>query len=175
MTAMFGIGSKVVHPCYGAGTIVRIQEKSIGETNNAYYIIRPVSRDMQLMVPVDRAHEVNLRPVGDAAYLRKALQEPCEKALEAAPLDQRQRQNAMRARLKSGSFGEVVQVTRMLYALSTKRPLGAVDRELLEQGKALLASELALAANVEMEEALHEVEEILQQAAAPPEEPSPAQ
>jgi len=25
--AMFAVGSKVVHPCYGAGTIVHIQEK----------------------------------------------------------------------------------------------------------------------------------------------------
>jgi len=173
MTALFGIGSKVVHPCYGAGTIVRIQEKAIGETNNAYYIIRPISRDMQLMVPVDRAHEVNLRPIGDLAHLREALREPCEPAQEIAPLDLRQRQTAMRARLKSGSFGEVVRVTRLLYAMSTKRPLGSVDRELLEQGKAFLASELALAAEVEMAEALQEVEATLQQALEPPQETDP--
>ncbi len=176
MTALFGIGSKVVHPCYGAGTIVRIQEKTIGETNNAYYIIRPISRDMQLMVPVDRAHEVNLRPVGDLTRLRQALREPCDLAQEAPPLDLRQRQSAMRARLKSGSFGEVVRVTRLLYAMSTKRPLGSVDRELLEQGKAFLASELALAAEVEMAEALQEVEAMLQQALEPPqEEDTPSQ
>ena len=61
---MYQIGSRVVHPCYGAGVVVRIQEKSIGDSIHAYYVIDTVSRPMQLMVPVDRAEEVALRPVG---------------------------------------------------------------------------------------------------------------
>lgn len=176
MTATFTIGSKVVHPCYGAGTIVRIQEKSIGETNNLYYIIRPISCDMQLMVPVDRADELNLRPVGTPTGLRKAL---CESYPDTNYMntyrDLRQRQNAMREQLKSGSFTEVVRVTQTLYALSAKRSLGMVDRQLLDQGKELLAGELALAANVELDEAMREVEATLQQASEAPDETSPAE
>ena len=43
---MFPVGAKVVHPCYGAGTIVRITEKNIGDAARAYYIISTVSRPM---------------------------------------------------------------------------------------------------------------------------------
>lgn len=155
----YAIGTRVVHPCYGAGTIVRIQSKAIGEQSNAYYIIDTISRAMQVMVPVRRAETVGLRQVGEAPGLRLMLAScsdlPGEHDIES---DLRTRQAEMRDRLKSGSFDEVVFVVRQLFFMNSRRPLGTVDRQLFDQGKEFLAGELALASNIAIDLAMQEVE-----------------
>lgn len=168
---MYQIGSRVVHPCYGAGVVVRIQEKSIGDTIHAYYVIDTVSRPMQLMVPVDRAEEVSLRPVAPADELRGCL------GVCAAPpqddeinKDLRARQASMRERLKSGVFSDIVDMARMLYFMNSKRPLGTIDRQLFDQGKDFIAGELALASELEIEEAKQEVENLLTEMLKQPED-----
>ena len=156
---MYAVGSKVVHPCYGAGTITRIQETSISEETRQYYIIATVAREMQIMVPVGRASTLGLRDVGEASSLRRTLDECAEATTEdEINADLRVRQAGMREQLKSGQFGEVASVVRMLLLMNSCRPLGTIDRQLLEQGKELLASELALACGVEVSDAMDEIE-----------------
>jgi len=159
---MFTVGSRVVHPCYGAGIVVRIQEKSIGDSIHAYYVIDTVSRPMQLMVPVDRAIDVNLRPVGDPDDLRSCL-EICAEPPHDDEInkDLRARQAVMRDQLKSGVFGDIVAIARLLYYMNSKRPLGTIDRQLFDQGKDFIAGELALATELQIEQARQEVENIL--------------
>ncbi len=158
----YTIGSKVVHPCYGAGTVVRIQDKSIGETSHSYYIIVTVSRGMQLMVPVSRAEDVRLRSVGDPLLLRDTLGVCAERPpAEQLERDLRARQAEMRDQLKSGVFLQVAEVARTLFFLNARRPLGTIDRQLFEQGKELLAGELALATGIAIVEAMQEVESSL--------------
>jgi CarD family transcriptional regulator len=158
------VGSKVVHPCYGAGTVLRIQKKSIGDATSTYYVIRTTCRSMQVMVAVNRAESAGLRGVGEPARLRNMLslcsQPPHENEIER---DLRARQNDMREQLKSGQFSTVVSVARILYYLNQRRPLGTIDRQLLEQGKDFLAAELALASDIEFARARQEVESMLLQ------------
>ncbi len=157
------IGAKVVHPCYGAGTIVRIQKKSIGDEIRAYYIIETMSsKAMQLMVPVERAADAGLRFVGEVANLRQILGSHSETASgEKIEMDLRTRQNSMRERIKSGRFTDVADVVRTLFTMNNRRPLGTVDRQLLDQGLEFLASELALAGGLRMTETLQEVQSCL--------------
>lgn len=159
---MFTVGSKVVHPCYGAGTIVRIQNKSIGDTTHAYYVINTVSRSMQLMVPVNGADEAGLRQVLKPSTLREML-EACHDSPGGDDInpDLRSRQADMRERLKSGDLTEVVDVVRQLFYMNNARPLGTVDRQLFDQGKELLAGELALTTGADMLSAMQEVEDNL--------------
>jgi CarD family transcriptional regulator len=168
---MFQVGSKVVHPCYGAGIVVRIQEKSIGDTIHPYYVIDTVSRPMQLMVPVSRADEISLRPVGKADDLRSCL-EICSEppAEDEISKDLRARQAIMRDQLKSGVFPDIVGVARILYFMNNRRPLGTIDRQLFDQGKDFLAGELALASELQIEQAKQEVENQLMSMFHPVEE-----
>jgi len=161
---MYAVGSKVVHPYHGAGTILRIQEKSIGDVTNSYYIIDtiPSPRAMRLMVPVEAAERLGLRRVGKPFVLRQMLSSfsefPDEDEIER---DFRSRKANMSERLNSGQFGEVVEAVRRLFYLSTHRSLGTTDRRFFEQGKEILAGELALAADIERAEAMREIEERL--------------
>lgn len=159
---MFSVGSKVVHPTCGAGTIVRIQEKSLGDSTSKYYVIETASKGRQLFVPVGRAEAAGLHPVASEERLVRILDQPFTgPEPEELRGDYKARQEEMRERLKSGSFGEVYNVVRTLYYINRQRPLGTVDRSLLDLGKELLAGEYALAAGVELAAGLRRVEDCL--------------
>jgi CarD family transcriptional regulator len=156
------IGSKVVHPCYGAGIIVGIQQKNISEATHYYYVIDTTARSMKLLVPVQQAQSIGLRDVGDENKLRNVLQNCATLPAEGDILsDLRARQTGMREKLKSGRYPEVADVVRMLFYMNSRRPLGTIDRQLFDQGKEFLAGELALASGRELQVALQEVEDFL--------------
>ncbi len=163
---MYAVGSKVVHPHHGAGTIVRISEKQIGDISHTYYIIDTVSmaRSMRVMVPVKRADSVGLRAVKKASALRELLQTwsepPAEEEIEK---DFRTRKDIMVERLKSGSLEEIIFAVRSLFYMTTQRRLGLTDSRMLEAGKQMLASELAVASGISMEDAMLEVRDYLDQ------------
>lgn len=159
---MYSVGNNVVHPCHGAGTIVRISQKSIGDTAHMYYVIDTISGSMRVMVPVHRAESMGLRGIGETQGLRSALltcmQAPQEDEID---WDHTSRQRDLAEKLKSGSFDEVLTVVRVLHFISTQRPLGMTDRQMLDQGKSMLAGELALATGVDLTAATQEVENSL--------------
>ncbi len=166
---MYPVGSKIVHPFYGAGTIVRIQEKSLGDATNQYYVIDtvPGPREMRLMVPVERAAHLGLREVGDAETLRSLLETASTPPEERDVIhDFRKRRTLVTEQLKSGSFSQVMDAVRMLYYMGTERPLSMTDRALLDQGKEILASELALSAGADLSQAMSEIESDLEDMAA---------
>lgn len=160
---MFPVGSKVVHPTCGAGTIVRIQEKSLGDQTCKYYVIETAAKARQLFVPVDRGEAVGLHPVAPQHKLEAILERgwlPSEEG-QPAPADYKVRQEDMRERLKSGVFHEVFDVVCTLFFINSQRPLGTVDRGLFDLGKELLASEYALSAGLALNEGMRRVEDCL--------------
>ena len=158
---MYSVGNKVVHPCHGAGTIVNIAAKGIGELRHRYYIIdiHDASRTKRVMVPVKRADSLGLRRVGRPAVLRTILaycrQQPEEDEVER---DYRKRRVITSEQLKSGCYRQLVEIVRVLSFIGSERKLGFSERERLDQAKQMLAAELSLAANEDVERALEEVE-----------------
>ncbi|MEA3407203.1 MAG: CarD family transcriptional regulator [Chloroflexota bacterium] len=153
-------GDRVFHPFFGAGTIVSVESKRIGGGRRCYYVIDMIMDAMQIMVPVDRVGTIGLRKVGEGKRLQEMLHalDSLPKVKEAKGTARRTRQEDMRERLKSGSFIQIRDTVRELHVMQSERPLGMMDRELLEQGKRFLAGELALALGLKPEEALREVE-----------------
>ena len=166
----FFIGAKVVHPNHGAGTVVNIQAKSIGSACHRYYVIE--THAMELMVPVGRADTMGLRRVGRLSILRNALcccaTPPDE---EEVTQDHRARKAALDEELKSGSFECAVHAARLLFYLNARRPLGIIDRRLYDRAMNMLASELALASGVEIDDAEEEIELCLGRMMAVEEDP----
>ncbi len=160
---MYAVGSKIVHPSRGAGTIIDIQQKRIGDITRTYYVIDTVGKSMRLMVPVKLAEDGRLRPVGKEARLRKVLAARYVALEGEIPQDYRARKKVMSEKLKTGRFEEVASAVSALFLLSSRRRLGMTDRQMLDGGKDFLAGELALASNSELSEALAEVEESLAQ------------
>ena len=160
---MYLVGSKVVHPCHGAGTIVGVQRKGIGGRRRRYYVIRAPARKMHLMVPVGRANEMGLRYVSEPETLRRVLDAcyaaPAQEEIEP---DYQKRRQEFAANLKTGSIEKVASVVSVLCFISSRRRLAMTDREFLKRGKRLLASELALASGLDTSSAMKEIETGLQ-------------
>ena len=60
---MFQINQLVVYPSQGVGRVERIESQIIGGVKAEFYIVRILSNNVTLMVPVKNAVNVGLRPV----------------------------------------------------------------------------------------------------------------
>lgn len=166
MAEVYPVGTKIVHPSYGAGTVVEVQEKSIGDMRQEYYVIDtvPSPRAMQVMVPVSKAEEIGLRKVGRLQELREMLSSlPEPLSDEEVENDFRSRKSMLQDLLKSGTFTDVAEAVYILRSMTTWRRLCMTDRKMFDKGKEMLAAELALASGQDLGDAMAEVEGCLKQ------------
>ena len=108
---MFNVGDKVIHPAYGAGMILDIEEKRIGEQESAYYVIELLTQAGTLMVPVSRATDLGLRlPVEQADHVLTVLtSQP-----GALSNDHRERQELISVDIRSGDVLKISEAVRDL-------------------------------------------------------------
>jgi len=161
MKLTYQVGDKIVHPVYGAGIITGITQKSIAGDLRRYYVIDPMTYDMQIMVPVERVKDLGLRKVlkrsGIARVLRVLRSTPDE-----LTGDHKERQELATEKLQSANPVEIAGVIRNLsWHQKRKGHLGAKDTRLLERARNLLAGELAVAEGLEIENALARIETAL--------------
>jgi CarD family transcriptional regulator len=139
----FKVGDFVVHPVYGMGHIVQIEEKQFSEKvkrlTSERTGLRPVTAKNQL----DQYRDLlKSRPV-------------------TLPKKYDQRRRELLSRLNQGSFQVVVEVVRDLTAWSWRKPLGAVDIATLQKTRENLYREWATAAGVTTTEAVKEIDTLL--------------
>lgn len=72
-TTEFNINQRIVYPSQGVGKIIEIQEKQFKDNKTLYYIIYLEFSDMTVMVPVDKARELGIRPIVQMSEAEKAL------------------------------------------------------------------------------------------------------
>jgi RNA polymerase-interacting CarD/CdnL/TRCF family regulator len=155
----FKIGDPVVHPAFGIGHIVEIEEKSFFEKEvHLYYKITRLKRTM--WVRVESREGGGLRLVtakSDLDYYCDLLKSP------PVPLNtnQQQRQLELISRLKQGSFQGVCEVVRDLTAWNWHKPLGQADTTTLQKSQDSLYQEWATAAGVSTAEAIREIGSLL--------------
>ncbi len=151
---VFNFGDKVIHPAYGAGTIVDIQEKQIGDEQRTYYIIELLSQDGTLMVPVARASDVGLRlPIEKPNRVLQVL--TSEPTLLSD--DHRERQELISADLRSGDVLKISQVVRDLANRDNVGGLTEADLRLFRKAQEFLVGELALSQGVDVDTARDQV------------------
>lgn len=151
---MFNFGDKVIHPAYGAGTIIGIQEKQIGDEQRTYYIIELLSQDGTLMVPVARASDVGLRlPIEKPNRVLQVL--TSEPTLLSD--DHRERQELISADLRSGDVLKISQVVRDLAYRDNAGRLTEADLRLFRKAQEFLVGELALSQGVDVDTARDQV------------------
>ena len=155
----FNVGDAVVHPLYGVGHIVQIEEKQFSTSGARFYyeIALPKST---IWIPVDVDETVGLRLVtakNDLDYYRKVLKNP------PVPLDKDipRRHLALAKRLKQSSFPEMCDMVRDLTASNWQKPLASVDKETLRKAREKLSQEWAAAAGISITEATKEINSLL--------------
>ncbi len=157
---MFKIGDKVVHPYHGAGMVKDIEEKSFLKERGRYYIIDLVASDGVVMVPTNNVQRIGLRRVSGRRAISRAMN-----TLTATPdtlsNDHRERQAHAQERLNTGDLIEVTEVMRNLAWRNHEGRLTMADNKLYQRAQTFLASELALAREIELQEAMEQLQTAL--------------
>jgi CarD family transcriptional regulator len=157
----FKAGDFIVHPTYGVGSIVRLEEKSLAEDQSRQYYVVAVDKST-LWVPVDDNNTAGLRAVTSKRELDH-YREVLKSRPDVLERDHNKRRLLLNERVKRGSFQSLCEVVRDLSAQGWKRPLSEADMSLLQRLSNSLSREWAAAAEVSLPEAAAEIQELLQE------------
>ena len=149
---MFKAGDKVVYPVHGVGIIEAVEKKEVLGQRLEFLSMTIVNSGMKVMVPVKNAEQVGLRPIISKADVKKVLN-VIENGETEKEDDWKLRYQNNIDKIKSGSIYEVSKVARDLYRRGREKELSIMERKLYENAYNLLVHEIALAKNVEVEEA----------------------
>jgi CarD family transcriptional regulator len=138
----FKVDQRIVYPSQGVGRITSITEKKFKDAAVLYYIIYLEFSDMTVMVPVDKARELGIRPIVHKDEAQKALNFISE---EYAPIpsDWKLRYQMNLDLLKKGSVMDIASVVRSLYHRSKIKELPILERKLYDSALNLLQDEVS--------------------------------
>jgi len=159
---MFKVGDLAVYPAHGVGRIESIESKKIGGNRQDFYIVRIFENDMKIMIPVQNADTVGLRPLiapGDISGVYEILKSR-EISVNSGTWNRRYREYM--EKIKTGSIYELAEVLRDLTVLKEDKELSFGERKMLETARNLLIKELSVTRGVEEEQISEEIDDILQ-------------
>jgi RNA polymerase-interacting CarD/CdnL/TRCF family regulator len=156
----FHPGDDVVHPNYGVGRIVRLEERQLAEAESRLYYVLAFGQTTVWM-PVHANGSSALRLVTaprDLDRYRNLLKSrPAE-----LDRDYKKRRLGINEQLARGSFQIVCEIVRDLTALGWHRPLTGLDASLLTKVRGSLWQEWAISTGQPLPDAIHEVTALLQ-------------
>lgn len=147
---MFKVGDKIVYPMHGAGVIETIEERSVLDEKQAYYIIK-MPGEVKVMVPTAKAEEIGVRNVIDketAGKVINVLEQDCTEM--SMKWNKRYRDNV--EKMKSGNVFEVADIVRNLSFKQKDKGLSTTEKKMLMNAKQILVSELMLAESKQKDE-----------------------
>lgn len=153
---MFQIGDKVVHPIYGAGTIRAIEERQDRAENAKYYVIPDTMEADRLLVPVEAAISIGLRPAVSSEDAEEILRLIRAEAHALAP----DRENRV-AFLKKIDWTDPYVVAEVWRDLSMEAKTGKVSaatEKVRKRARRLLVSELCLATGMSSQQCTRMIE-----------------
>lgn len=161
---MYRQGERVVHPNHGAGVIRDIRSADNSTGSGQYYIIELFANRLTVMIPIDNAHVIGLRPA-DQSLVLEALQALNEKP-HHLPSDFKARQKELTDKLRSGNTKLIAEVCRDLTWRSKAGQLTSTDSRLLEQARNFVATELAAVRDCEAQDAFEDLSLLVTQGLA---------
>jgi CarD family transcriptional regulator len=153
-------GDKVVYPMHGVGLIEEIKNISILGKEKSVYVINILNNSMTVMIPKASVDLVGLRPVISKKEVEKVLIILRSKETEMEE-DWKLRYQINMEKVKTGSIFEVAEVARNLYRRSLEKDLSIMERKLYENAYQLITNEIALAKDLNIEDAGNIISEVL--------------
>ncbi|MDR2095006.1 MAG: CarD family transcriptional regulator [Treponema sp.] len=138
----FQVDQKVVYPSQGVGIIVSIEEKEFKNEKIPYYTIYLEVSDMTILVPVEKAVSLGIRPIVSQAEAERAIALIGEE-YEPIPSDWKMRYQMNLDLLKKGSVEDIATIVRSLYHRSKVKELPILERKLYDSALRLLEDEIS--------------------------------
>ncbi len=156
----FKVGDYLVYPMHGVGHITSISRESILGKKKNCYVMEIQNTMMKVMVPVESARQVGIRPIISKREVPKVMNLLRRDEVDTEEDWKIRYQNNL-TKIKSGSIYEVAEVCRNLYKRARDRELSLMERRLYESAYKLISNEIALTKDVSVEEAGNIISEIL--------------
>ena len=147
----FQVDQKVVYPSQGVGIVKEIVQKKFKDSKIPYYIIYIEVTDMTIMVPVDKAAELGVRPTLSRDEAAKAL-DLLSEDYDQIPTDWKMRYQMNLDLLKKGSIRDIASIVRSLYHRSKVKELPILERKLYDSALKLLEDEITISLRKSKEE-----------------------
>lgn len=156
----FSIGDKIMHPKFGAGRITGEAHRELVKGFEHYYVINVVGTGATAYVPMRKMDELGVRQVMSRNKLTQVFN-----TLRSTPrelsTDYKQRQARVQEQLQTCRPIQVAEAVRDLTWHRKRKRLTQKDETLLNQGRELLASEMALATDTQIADAEQTIETVL--------------
>jgi len=156
----YAVGDKVVHPYHGPGRIASIERREFMEEPKQYYVIEIPAQGLTLHVPRRKVDTIGVRPAMPREQLRRVL-EILRSRPEHLPEDYKERQEEIGEKLKTGQPLQIAEAVRDLTWHQRDSHLTKKDTDYLDRGRKLLAAEMALVSDTEVDEARRQIEATL--------------
>lgn len=152
----------VVYPAQGVGQIEGVENREVGGVSAKFYIVRIVSNNVTLMVPVNNAVNVGLRGLCSREIGLEILDSLRDRTGFTGYTGQNwnRRHRDYSERLKSGDLQRVALVLRELLLISQEKELSFGERRLLDQAMGLVTTELAYVLGRTQDDVRAEIDEI---------------
>ena len=159
---MFSVDELVVYPAQGVGKVERIETQDIGGVATDLIIVRILSNNVTLMVPVHNAVNVGLRGVysfEQAEGIMTYLQDRSDfTGYSGQNWNRRYREYS--EKLKSNDLQDVAYVLKELILIGKDKELSFGERRLLEQAMGLITLELSFAFKIDQSDVKKNIENL---------------
>jgi len=159
-TPDFKVGDKAVYPAQGVAEVVSIEEKDIAGNRQKFYVLRILDTDRKIMVPVNNAVNVGLRPPISEVEIKEIFEILRERTIAFDNQTWNRRYRGFMDKIKTGSVFDVAEVMRDLYRLKAEKSLSFGERRMLETARSLIVKEIAVARRKTEEKIQAEIEKI---------------
>lgn len=168
---LFSPNQLVVYPAQGVGKVERVERQTIGGADTEFYIVRILSNNVTLMVPVKNAINVGLRAVCSSEKGDSILESLADRSGFTGYTGQNwnRRYREYSEKLKSGELSDVAYVLKELLLIGKDKELSFGERRLLEQAMGLITLELAHALDRKQGDVQASIEELFADVLAGPE------
>ena len=158
----FKVGDKAVYPAQGVAEVVSIEEKDIAGNRQKFYVLRILDTDRKIMVPVNNARNVGLRPPISESEIREIFAILKERTIAFDNQTWNRRYRGFMDKIKTGSVFDVAEVMRDLYRLKAEKSLSFGERRMLETARGLIVKEIAVARRKSEDRVQAEIEKIFE-------------
>lgn len=146
------LGKFVVHPQHGPAEVVERKTRKVKGEDVEYVVLEVEDQRLQIAVPEDSLSEIGVRDLASHTRLRK-LMSLLAKTGDKLEKQWSRRLKALREKLATGDLDNVAEVARDLYRRQQEKDLSMAERNLYQEAKDMLVSEVALVLDVDHEEA----------------------
>lgn len=168
---MYSRGDQIIHPRYGAGTIVGKKKMTyMGKLRN-YHIVELVGDRGEVMIPVEAATDMNIRPaIEDLSVIEEVFGKPPQELSD----DYRSRQATIQKQIQTREPEAMAMALRDLFWREQTDKLTSVELKMKSSLMKMLSHEIAvICADMTVEQANSHLTQMLYRMVQEPNDPPP--